>query len=361
MQRLVPLFVTSMSAVLILGCDAKAPLELTDDLSLPSLAKGGSGGTEFATRTALPPLSNGVHGEAYAINRAGSLIGGYSWDQAGRMHPVTWAQQSGKWQITAYPWDATATSAVIRGVNDQGDKGGTFWPGSAPRAVIWNASGGFTVLGCGEGGEGRAMSSGAQVVVGQYRVAASSFPSIWTPGQCRETLPPLLPDASGAAYAVNADATIVGGTSAGFPVRWRRGGGAWSIEQLDSRPGVVHGANAVGDLVGTVQVSCGSSNGCSEGHIWYANGGGLTLPTLGGSTTAPRAVNSAREVVGLSTLGNGDGVPFIWSQALGIRQLPVSDGGWAFAVSDLRGDGTRLVAGAGGRPFNAQVWIVRNP
>jgi len=358
MLRLVQLFV---SAVLITGCDAEAPLELAPDLSSPSLAKGGSGGTEFAIRTALPPLSNGVHGEAYAINRAGSLIGGYSWDQTGRMHPATWAQQNGKWQITTYPWDATATSAVIRGLNDQGDKGGTFWPGSAPRAVIWNATGGFTVLGCSEGGEVRAMSSDARVVVGLYRPDAFSYPAIWTPGQCRQTLPPLFPEAWGAAYAINGDGTIAGGTSAGFPVRWRRLGGAWSVEQLDSRPGTAHGANSAGDLVGTVQVTCGSPNECTEGHIWYANGGGLTLPTLGGNTTGPRAVNSAREVVGMSTLGNGSGTPFIWSETSGIRQLPLSNGGWAYAVSDLRGDGTRMVVGAGGPPFGAQVWVVRNP
>jgi hypothetical protein len=44
-----------------------------------------------------------------------------------------------------------------------------------------------------------------------------------------------------------------------------------------------------------------------------------------------------------------------------MRQLPVSSGGWAFAVSDLRADGTRLVAGAGGKPFAALAWVVRDP
>ena len=360
MQRLVAMLMRSTSAVLILGCDGKAPLELTNNPSVPSLAKGGSGagGTEFATRTALPALTKGVHGEAYVVNRAGTLIGGYSWDRAGLMHPVTWSQQTGTWQITAYPWDGSATSAVVRGVNDQGDKGGTFWPGTAPRAVIWHSSGGFTVLGCGEGGEVRAMSSGAQVVVGLYRGDAGSTPATWTMGQCRETLPPLLAGAWGAAYAVNSDGTIVGGSSGGFPVRWRRVGGAWSVEQLDTRSGTALGANSAGDLVGTVQVACSSPNGCSEGHIWYATGGGRALPTLGGATTAPRAVNAAREVVGLSTLADGSGVPFIWSEPLGIRQLPTRQGGWAFAISDVRSDGTRVVAGAGG---GAQVWVVRNP
>ena len=361
MHRYAPVFLASISAVLILGCDAKAPLELVSDSS-PSLAKGGGKpGSGFATRTSLPALSSGVHGEAYAINRTGSLIGGYSWDQAGLMHPVTWSLVNGSWQITAMPWDEFATSAVVKGVNDQGDKAGTFWPASAPRAVIWDATGVYTVLGCSEGGEAFAISAAAQVVVGVYRDASSAYPSLWVPGQCRETLPPLSPGVTGNAYAVNGDGTIVGGSRGGVPVRWRRVAGVWSIEQLDSRMGVASGANSAGDLVGYVTVPCASPDGCPEGHIWFVNGGGRTLPTLGGTTNAPRAVNASREVVGLSTLGSGSGVPFIWSETLGILQLPLSDGGWAFAVSDVRGDGTRVAAGAGGRPFAAQVWVIRNP
>ena len=44
-----------------------------------------------------------------------------------------------------------------------------------------------------------------------------------------------------------------------------------------------------------------------------------------------------------------------------MRQLPVTDGAWAFAISGVRADGTRLVVGAGGKPFSALVWVVRNP
>ncbi len=83
----------------------------------------------------------------------------------------------------------------------------------------------------------------------------------------------------------------------------------------------------------------------------------MPLPTLGGVNTHPFAVNSAREVVGLSTLSNGTGVPFFWTQTLGIRQLPAT-GGYAFAVSDPRADGTRLAAGFVGA---ATVWVVRTP
>jgi uncharacterized membrane protein len=356
--------IASVSAVLVLGCDSKTPLELARNTAAPALAKGGPGsGNEFATRTALPPLQGGAHGEAYAIDRAGTLIGGYSWDKAGRMHPVTWSLVNGSWQITAYPWDATATSAVIRGINDNKDKAGTFWPGSAPRAVLWNASGGFTVLGCSELGETYALSSGAQVVVGTYRSATLAIATLWSPGQCRETLPSLNAGGDGVAYAVNGDGTIVGGVSSFFPVRWRRVNGSWQVEQLDSRQGGVLGSNSAGDLVGGVGSACTPSPAPCRHDIsivWYANGGSRVLPTLSGGETAARAINSAGEVVGMSRLANGNGVPFIWSETLGIRQLPLNEG-WAFTISDVRADGTRLVAGAGGRPFSAQVWVVRNP
>lgn len=356
MKQFAPVFAATLSAVLLLGCSSDAPLEIANALDAPSLARGGGGGgggggTEFATRTALPALQKGVHGEAYAINRAGSLIGGYSWDQLGYMHPVTWSLQNGTWQITAYPWDESATSAIIRAVNDQGDKAGNFWPGTAPRAVIWNASGAFTVLGCNELGQAYGISAEAQVAVGRSTVAAM----VWNPGQCGEVLPPLTPAVGGAAYAVNADGTIAGGSSGGVPVRWRRVAGTWQVEQLDTRTGVVFGSNGAGDLVGYVQEGC-----CNVGTIWFVDGGTRTLPTLGGAGTTPRAINSAREVVGLSSRSNGTGWPFIWSETLGIRELPVSDGAWAFGLSDPRGDGTRVVVGAGGRPFAAQVWVVRN-
>lgn len=352
---------SSITAAVILGCEPNVLVEPAIGAGEALMAKGGGQpkGDEFATRTPLPALNTSVHGEAYAVNRAGSLIGGYSWDQTGLMHPVTWSLQNGAWTITSFPWDASATSAVIRAVNDQGDKAGTFWPASAPRPVIWHAAGGFTVLGCGEPGEGRAMSSGGQVVVGVRQTGTQAVAVVWQPGACGEVLPSLGSEFGARAEAVNGDGTIVGGTD-GVPVRWRRVNGAWQVEQLDNREGNVSASNGVGDLVGSVRVfPCLTLEQCYRGVIWYAAGGSRYLPTLGGETTAPRGINAAGEVVGLTTLSGGNGVPFFWSESLGMRQLPLSRGGWAFAVSDSRADGTRLVVGAGGRPFGAQVWVVK--
>ena len=73
MKQFAPVFAAMLSAALLPGCSSDAPLEVANSLDAPSLAKGGSGGgggTGFATRTALPALQKGVHGEAYAINRA---------------------------------------------------------------------------------------------------------------------------------------------------------------------------------------------------------------------------------------------------------------------------------------------------
>ena len=189
--------------------------------------------------------------------------------------------------------------------------------------------------------------------------------AVWEPGQCRVNLPPLVAGRSAGADAVNGDGSIVGGSAdAGsffVPVRWARAGDAWTITALDSRQGSVRGANSAGDLVGYVKVPCALPEGCNLGMIWYAAGGTRALPTLGGSHTTPVGINSSGEVVGFFTLASEDGTAFFWSETMGIRQLPITGGGWAFAVSGVRADGTRLVVGAGGTRFGALVWVVRNP
>jgi hypothetical protein len=107
MQRQARAVLVSLSATLILGCESKTPVELTNEVNVPSLAKGGpNGGTAFATRAVLPPLKGGAHGEAYAIDRAGTLIGGYSYAADRLVHPATWSLVNGNWQVTALPWTA---------------------------------------------------------------------------------------------------------------------------------------------------------------------------------------------------------------------------------------------------------------
>jgi probable HAF family extracellular repeat protein len=350
-------------ALLVVGCGTTDPVEPLVEPTTPMMAKGGPiTGTEFATLATLPALSKGVHGEAYAVNQAGSIVAGYSWSSRdGAMHPVTWTLQNGKWTLTALPYTGIA-GGIARGLNDQGDVAGNFWPGTSPEVVVWPASGGFNVLGCDDFGEGMAISAGAQVVAGFVRSGSQGNAAVWQPGSCRENLPPIEAGGGGGAYAINGDGTIVGGSSSGSPVRWRRVSGTWQIEQLDGRQGSVRGANSMGDLVGNVQVACTvpSTGQCSIGIIWYANGGSRQLASLGGESTSPRAINAAGEVVGTSTLANGDFFPFFWSETTGMRQLPITRDGLATAVSGVRTDGTRLVVGGGGRE-PAVVWVVRIP
>ena len=71
--------VLSLFAGFALGCDTKNLLEPSLVAGAPLTAKGGpNGGTEFATLSKLPALSKSVHGEAYSVSQAGSIIAGYS-------------------------------------------------------------------------------------------------------------------------------------------------------------------------------------------------------------------------------------------------------------------------------------------
>ena len=363
------LLAVPIAAGLLVGCDAKMPIAPSLEPAVASAAKGGiRSASTFAARTTLPTLSRNVSGEAYAVDQAGSIVAGYSWDRAGRMNPVTWTLLNGTWTIAALPYSATATSAVARAVNDQGDVAGNDFPASTPHAVLWPHTGGFNLLGCGELGEVYGLSAAGRIAVGIGRGASPVTAAVWEPGICRSDLPPLVAGGAATALAVNGDGAIVGGSAApdaqstfNVPVRWRRVAGAWQIDLLDARAGSVRGANSLGDLVGTVEVSCASASSCSRGVIWYAAGGSRELGTLGGESTTPRGINAVGEVVGLSTLPNGDGTAFFWAETLGMRQLPVNGGAWAFAVSGVRPDGTRLVVGAGGKPAAPLAWVVSNP
>jgi uncharacterized membrane protein len=370
----IPFSLFIATAVLV-GCDTRPPLEPSRVPAAPNMAKGGPNtGSQFATAAKLAPIKGGGHGEAYAVDRTGSIVAGYSWDRGGRMHPVTWRLQNGTWTITVLPYAPTATSAIARAVNDEGDVAGNDWPASSPHAVLWPSTGGFDGLGCYDLGQAYGISAAGRVLVGARHGVSPASAAVWRPGSCREDLPPLVMGGWARAMAINGDATIIGGDAtiiggtAGVPVRWRRVAGVWEIQQLDTRPGSVYGANAAGDLVGHVRIPCATPSEeipapqCSRGVIWYAAGGSRELGTLGGETTSPRAINAAGEVVGLSTLvPNGNGYPFFWSEALGMRQLPATGSGMAFGVSGVRPDGTRLVVGAGGQPFSALAWVVRNP
>lgn len=319
----------------------------------------------IATISALPSLDGAGPSEALAVDEAGTVIVGSSWDRSDILHAVKWTLQNGSWSIAGLPHGA-ASSAIARAVNNQSDAAGNNFPSPTSQPILWPATGGFVVLGC-DAAVGPAtvygMSAGAQTVVGQQGGTAS----VWQQGSCKADLPRLVDGGFAGARAVNSDGTIVGGTaapvsnSAAVPVRWTSTNGLWQIQQLDSRAGTVHGANTTGDLAGAVSLPCSIDGGCQRAVIWYAGGGSLELGTLGGAHSWARDINASREVVGSSTSPRVGNTAFFWSESMGMFQLPVK-GTWAAAnaVSDVRPDGTRLVVGMNSQGV-AVVWSVRNP
>lgn len=312
----------------------------------------------FATLVKLPSL--GSNAEAHGINDAGTVIVGHSFDRAGYLYPVKWTAQNGSWVISKLPF---AGSAVARGIDNQGNVVG--YGATAPRRPIyWPAAGGYTVLGCdGEIGEAQAISASGQVVVGQ---GAGSAMAWHPPAPCTETLPALEAGGTAWAFAVTGDGAVIGGRASlasgqrSVPVRWVLTNGQRQIEQLDNRSGTVRGANATGDLAGDVSIPCAQSGGCLRATVWSGAGGSYDLGTLGGSDSWSRDINTAGEVVGVSGGSNGTNTAFFWSPATGMLQLPANRWGGANAVSDVRADGTRLVAGTDSQA-NAVVWTVRLP
>jgi uncharacterized membrane protein len=365
---------SSVTAVaLLLAChdpDTPDGSRLPTDPGEPTAAKAAS----FASLTLLPTLSGRI-GEALAVNAAGTVVVGSAWERGptGTVRAVRWTQGAdGSWVIAVLPEQTGSTGATARGVDDQGNAAGNDFPASTSDAVLWPAGGTFTVLSCaGETGEASvyAISGGGQAVVGSYAVRpAPATAGVWRLGGCREDLPTLAVGGWARASAANGDGTIVGGAAAltsqgeALPVRWTLLAGQWQAEQLGQRPGSVHGANGVGDLAGVVNISCGVTGGCQRAIIWSANGGSHELGTLGGSDSWAHDINAAGEVVGGSTSSQGN-TGYFWSESTGMLQLPAGSRccAAANAVSDIRQDGTRLVAGLAGRDGRAAVWVVRPP
>src|SRR5688572_29003763 len=70
----IPFSLLIATAVLV-GCDTRPPLEPSRVPTAPNMAKGGpTTGSQFATLAKLAPIKGGGHGEAYAVNRTGSIV-----------------------------------------------------------------------------------------------------------------------------------------------------------------------------------------------------------------------------------------------------------------------------------------------
>ena len=362
---------TRIAVATVVGCVASSPMLGVGPYHFASAAAVQSGkptkppATEFATVSKLPSL--GGSSEAYAVNAAGTAIVGRSSARDGLAYAVKWTVQNGSWAVTtlAYPSSVTTT-----GVADQGHVVGHSYP-AVP--VLWPAGRPFTNLGCNTSGEARAISADGKVVVGHSRAEEEprSSARAWSadsPDDCGEILPPLGAGGGGSARAVNADGSIIGGVASSSslavssPTVWV--GNPRQTLQLDTRAGSVFGANARGDLAGYVIGPCALAGGCQRAIIWYAAATGFTaredLGTLGGTHTYAHDINSAGEVVGMSSPARGNQTGFFWTPSTGMLRLSASRSVTAYALSDVRSDGTRLVVGVDDQA-TAAVWVVRIP
>ena len=361
MRRLTPgTFALLAAAVLLVGCDSSRSLEPLSASDEAAQAKGGPPQVTFATLTTLPNL--GGPSEAHAIDATGTVVVGHSFNRAGYRYAVKWKFQGGSWVISTLQGPGLAAYAA-QGVSDQGVVAGYF--GSSPmRAVQWSSLGAIADLGClTDVGPtiAYAISADGQTVVGTANGAAAVWQTTIA-GSCRVSLPTLAA-ASAHARTVNGNGTIVGGgvsvtQNSSVPVRWTLTAAGWGLQTLDSRSGGVRGANAQGDLAGYVSDPCTQNLGCSHAMVWYAAGQALDLGTLGSDYNVATDINSAGEVVGVNSTSAGRSTAFIWSSGAGVRLLPAkaSDAG-ANAVSEVRGDGTRVAAGQAGA--KAVVWVIR--
>jgi uncharacterized membrane protein len=283
--------------------------------------------------------------------------------------------QNGTWVISKLPAPVPLPGgAIALGIDTFGNVVG--YVASPPKhPVFWPVAGGSALLGCNSDvGEAHAISANGQIIVGQIGAAGqlSNQAAAWYPsGSCTEFLPPLAAGEWAQAWAVTGDGSIIGGiaktvSQPAVPVRWVVINGQRQIQQLDTRPGNVRGANESGDLVGTVEIACPAIDGCHRAVIWSESGVATQLETLGGEWGSANDINAQGEVVGSSTTSDGVFTPYFWSASTGMLPLPTGNkgparrnmGGLAFALSDVRLDGTRLVVGHSG---GAGVWIVRAP
>jgi probable HAF family extracellular repeat protein len=194
-----------------------------------------------------------------------------------------------------------ATDTVMaNGINDKGQISG--WSGE--HAVVWLASGGYSIL----GGDALAHAEGINqngVVVGDRFIGhADGAPTAWDPKGVETDLSTEV----GSAVAVNDQALMVGdsASSGSYPtygpqhaMAWQRATptdlGTLAGDQISSAQAVAN----TGDIVG---ISQGSQ---SHAVLWHA--GAITdLGSLGGSTpTAASAagINDTGEIVGRSAVG----------------------------------------------------------
>lgn len=301
------------------------------------------------------------------------------------------------------------------GVSDDGNTvAGTGGDPAAPGQVIvlWTAEGGARTAGWSEGHEhtsAHAISGDGSTILGadynanmlvwtaaggvQYYAGASGYPGAinrdgsvlvgghvggkpfrWTAGGGAVSLPTppgwAEDGADGRGNAVSANGSVIAGTLFNNPghrraFRWTTAGGTVLLDQ----PAEIVGsdATAVSADGSTVVGWAYGSDGDEQAFRWTAAGGMQLLGHLPGFPEGPGSANTNQPngvtadgsvIVGIEWFSAASGVPFIWDEAHGMRDLEtvltseygLDLAGWRLRSADgITPDG-RVIIGTGSHP-----------
>jgi uncharacterized membrane protein len=220
----------------VLGCDTDTRVGPVMVYAISGDAQvvaglGGGGAAVWqpgSCRTNLPALFAGGSTGAFAVNGAGTIVGGRATDSAGIGVPVRWRSNAGQWQVE--PLDTRSGTAL--GSNAVGDLAGSVSvpcnvAGGCQRAVIWSANGSVVTLGTLGGADSwaRDINASGDVVGGSTSPQVGNTGYIWFAESQRMVQLPF----KGRWAAANAvsdvrvtDGTrlVVGMTSSGDAVVW---------------------------------------------------------------------------------------------------------------------------------------------
>jgi probable HAF family extracellular repeat protein len=152
------------------------------------------------------------------------------------------------------------------------------------------------------------------------------------------------------AFGINNTGQVVGNSmpldpSDPFPPAhaflWTAGGGMLDLGALGELfPGFGRGASGANDVndAGQVVGETSIGNGESHAYVWTLAGGMVDLGTLGGANSRAVAINEAGQIVGRSDTASGDQHAFLWTMATGMIDLGTL-GGLSSSASDINESG----------------------
>ncbi len=302
-------------------------------------------------------LPGGFGSAARAVSADGSVVAGWSNDDTtSRPQPIIWTR------------DAGMLSLGFLGTAEDVSPDGAFVTGATgSRPFLWSAEGGTTFLDVPGGAVGFGVAAGGSAVVGGQ---PSSIAFMWLPST-GVVLLPAHSDFSSQAFAVTPDATVVVG-EADRLVESRPEATIWFSPTAKLGLGFLPGharstAYAVSHdgavVVGTSD--SGSGGGSFRAFRWTEETGMIDLGAL---CILCGSVAYAVSADGSVIVGSSGGLPFIWDEINGLRNLwvvleenDVDLTGWRSGLArDVSADG-RVVVGEGLFVNRQQGWIATLP